>query len=415
MINDQLFESMLNLPEVKVSSVRIDHSGHCLVHVESRGESTRCHCCGRTIDKPYGHSHEIKLRHLSIFGRNTYVVMRPKRYQCVHCSGHPTSTERCSWYDPKSPHTKAYEERIVLLLVNSTVEDVSQKEAVGYDAVLGIIERQVDGQVDGSVIKRLDVIGIDEIALKKGHQDFVAIVTTRVGDEVRLLAVLSDRKKATVKAFFASIPKRLRKTIKVVCSDMYDGFVNAAKEVWGHQVKVVIDRFHVAKGYRQGLETLRKSEMKRLKDELSEADYKQLKGVMWILRKQPDKLSDDERETLARLFRYSPSLELAYTLQNRLTAIFDEKIQRSRARRKIQSWIAAVKKSGLTCFNTFLATLGERLEDILNYFTHRYSSGFVEGLNNKIKVIKRRCYGILRTDQLFRRIHLDLSGYAAFA
>ncbi len=54
--------------------------------------------------------------------------------------------------------------------------------------------------------------------------------------------------------------------------------------------------------------------MKRLKDELSEADYKQLKGVMWILRKQPDKLSDDERETLARLFRYSPSLELAYTL-----------------------------------------------------------------------------------------------------
>ncbi len=415
MINDHLFESMLNLPEVKITSVRIDQSGHCIIEVESLGESTVCHGCGHTINKRYGHGREIKLRHLSIFGRETYLVIRPKRYQCLRCLGHPTTTERCSWYEPQSPHTKAYEERMVLLLVNSTVEDVSRKEGLGYDAVLGIIERYVDAQVDWKAIKRLDVIGIDEISLKKGHQDFVAIVTARVDDEVRLLAVLEDRKKATVKAFFASIPKRLRKTIKVVCSDMYEGFVNAAKEVLGHKVKVVIDRFHVAKGYREGLETLRKSEMKRLKGELSEADYKQLKGVMWILRKRPDQLTEDERETLARLFHYSPLLELAYTLRNRLTAIFDEKIQRSRAQRKIQSWITAVKKSGLTCFNAFLVTLTKRLEDILNYFTNRYSSGFVEGLNNKIKVIKRRCYGILRTDHLFRRIHLDLSGYASFA
>jgi transposase len=83
--------------------------------------------------------------------------------------------------------------------------------------------------------ERLEVIGVDEIALKKGHRDFVTIVTARSSEqgEIRLLAVLEDRKKDTVKAFFSSIPKRLRKTVRVVCTDLYDGFVNAAREVFG--------------------------------------------------------------------------------------------------------------------------------------------------------------------------------------
>lgn len=415
MINDPLFESMLNIPAVEILSVQIDRSGHCIIRVESRGKNTRCHCCGKKIDKSYGRGGEIKLRHLPIFGRETYLILRPKRYQCIRCTGHPTTTERSSWYEPKSPHTKAYEEHVLRLLVNSTVEDVSIKEAIGYDAVLGIIDRYIVAEVNWKEIKRLEIIGIDEISLKKGHQDFVAVVTAREGAEVRILAVLEDRKKATVKAFFASIPKRLRKTIKVVCTDMYDGFVNAAKEVLGRAVKVVIDRFHVAKLYRAGLEQLRKSEMKRLKQELPEEDYKKLKGVMWILRRNQDTLTAEELATLELLLSHSAKLELAYNLSHKLTDIFNENIQRSRARRKIQSWIARVKKSGLNCFDPFVSTLTDRIEDILNYFINRDSSGFVEGLNNKIKVIKRRCYGILRTDQLFRRIHLDLSGYALFS
>jgi transposase len=66
---------------------------------------------------------------------------------------------------------------------------------------------------------------------------------------------------------------------------MYEGFVNAAKEVFGKRVKIVIDRFHVAKRYRSGVDSLRKHELKRLKQELSEEAYGQLKGAMWALRK----------------------------------------------------------------------------------------------------------------------------------
>ena len=79
--------------------------------------------------------------------------------------------------------------------------------------------------------------------------------------------MLPDRKKATVKAFLSGIPQRVRQTIHTVCADRYAGFVNAAKEVFGTRVKIVIDRFHVAKRYRSSLDSLRKHELTRLQQE----------------------------------------------------------------------------------------------------------------------------------------------------
>jgi transposase len=192
---------------------------------------------------------------------------------------------------------------------------------VGYEAIMGIIDRYISTEVNWKAIQRLYVIGIDAIALKKGHKDFVTIVTMRVGNETGILAVLKDRKKDTVKAFFSRIPTRVRKTVKAVCSDMYDGFINAAKEVFGDKVKIIIDRFHVAKLYRKGLDTLRKAEMKRLKNTLLKEEYTKLKNVMWILRKAKDQLTHEEVEMLQLLFIHSPLLALAYPLSKELTDI----------------------------------------------------------------------------------------------
>jgi len=192
---------------------------------------------------------------------------------------------------------------------------------------------------------------------------------------------------------------------------MYDGFINPVKEVFGSKVKIVIDRFHVAKNYRGAIETLRKKEMKRLKSELSENEYKELKNVMWILRKQYSDLSDEEKEILQLLFKYSPLIKTAYNFRNKLTKIFNQPISKKQARRKINQWIKSVERSEITCFNTFLKTLRKLMNEILNYFINRLNSGFVEGLNNKIKVLKRRCYGIFNTENLFQRISIDLAGY----
>ena len=414
-VHDTILATLLNLPGIIIVHIDLDEQGDCLIKAESTEKGTPCRVCGRTIHTPYGHGRTLKIRHLPIFGRKTYLLICPPRYQCLDCAGKPTTTQQFSWHEPRSSHTKAYDELLLLSLVHSTGEDVSIKEDVGYEAIMGIIDRYISTEVNWKAIQRLYVIGRDEIALKKGHKYFVTLVTMRVGNETRILAVLKDRKKETVKAFFSRIPARIRKTVRAVCSDMYEGFINAAKEVFGDKVKIIIDRFHVAKLYRKGLDTLRKAEMQRLRNTLEKEEYAKLKNVMWILRKDKGRLTDQEGETLQVLFIHSPLLDLAYTLSKELTDILNEPLQRSRAKRKIHAWIHRVKHSGLGCFKTFLSTLNERMEEILNYFIDRQTSGFVEGLNNKIKVIKRRCYGILHPDHLFQRILLDLSGYSLFS
>lgn len=241
-------EIPLDIQDVKVEKVEFTRNNEIMITVSSTLEGTHCHQCGKKITNSQGYSREIVLRHLSILGKPTYIRISPKRYQCPDCQDHPTTTQKLAWYDARSPHTQAYETHVLLSLVNSTVSDVSIKEGLGYEAVEGIIDRRVSEEVDWKDYPAIEIVGIDEISLKKGHQEFVVVVTARLETgEIRLLAVLGDRKKATVAAFFASIPKKLRKTIRVVCTDMQEGYVNAAKEVLGKKVQIVVDRFHVAK------------------------------------------------------------------------------------------------------------------------------------------------------------------------
>ena len=115
------------------------------------------------------------------------------------------------------------------------------------------------------------------------------------------------------------------------------------------------------------------------------------------------------------LFAHAPKLKLAYDLREQLTEIFEQSLSKSEAQQKIHNWIKRVKRSGLKCFNDFLNTLEHWWEEITNYFVQRENSGFVEGFNNKLKVLKRRCYGLFNREHLFQRIYLDLEGYRLYA
>lgn len=136
---------------------------------------------------------------------------------------------------------------------------------------------------------------------------------------------------------------------------------------------------------------------------------------MWLLRKRPNQLTEEELVIVKRLFTYSPLLGSAYVFCSTLTGIFDAPLTKGEARQRLRAWQQWVRDSGLTCFDRFLSTLDEWMDEITNYFVERHSSGFVEGLNNKIKVIKRRCYGIFKIGHLFQRLWLDLVGYEVFA
>jgi transposase len=121
------FEMPLDIEDVEIERVEFKENGEIIITVTSTLEGTCCHRCGGKITDSYGCDREITLRHLSILGRPTYIQIRPKRYRCRSCFDRPTTTQKLSWYNAKSPHTKAYETHVLLSLVNSTVEDVRIK------------------------------------------------------------------------------------------------------------------------------------------------------------------------------------------------------------------------------------------------------------------------------------------------
>lgn len=202
----------LDIPQVDVLATRQTRDGKFIITVESRREKTECGVCRQAITCNYGHGQAVRLRHLPILGRETYIVIRPRRAQCPTCWHNPTTTQTLPWYDQRSPHTKAYDRYLMKLLIGSTVADVSLKENVGYDAVLGALERQVGNAVNWDDVQNLGTIGIDEVAHQKGRKNYRAVITARQDDgTVLILAVLENRKKKRLVTFSCRFPNGYRR------------------------------------------------------------------------------------------------------------------------------------------------------------------------------------------------------------
>lgn len=405
----------LDIPDIRVLQTTVGEQGEIIITIESTKHGTACRKCGRWITKPHGRDEWVTIRHLPAFGRPTYLRYRPQRYQCQDCEGRPTTTQRLAWHDSNSPHSFAYDNHVLLQLVNSTVEDVSVKEGLSYESVTGALERCMDAKVDWTLMTEIEILGLDEIALKKGQGNYVTLVTGRFRDgEITILGVLPGHEKAVVVEYLRMVPPRILQAIQGVCCDLWEAYTEAVREEIP-TARIVIDRFHVARHYREAADELRKQELQRLKKELSKDAYQKLKGSLHAFRKNAKDRNKEERKILRGFFKYSAVAKQAEEFREQLTAIFDMNLSKKQAQAKIQRWILQVQHSGLQCFDPFLKLLQTWWEEITNYFIRRENSGFVEGFNNKVKVLKRRCYGIFNLRHLFQRLYLDLHGYRLFA
>ena len=133
----------LDIPDVRVLQTQLTAQGEYVITIESTLTSAVCHRCGRMIRKSYGTDDWVTVQHLPILGRPVYLRYRPKRYRCDSCEVHPTTTQQLTWHTPNSPQTNAFDTPLRLQLVNATLEDVSLKERLPYDLVLGVIGRRI--------------------------------------------------------------------------------------------------------------------------------------------------------------------------------------------------------------------------------------------------------------------------------
>ena len=200
---------------------------------------------------------------------------------------------------------------------------------------------------------------------------------------------------------------------------MWEGYLNAIAEFIeardAVEADLVADRFHVAKQYRKCVDAVRKRECKRLRSQMDAKAYEKLtKGIHWVLRRNHRSLDEEHKQRLRELFMVAPDLHRAYTLREELTAIFELPLSVQQAKHRLLRWADKATIVTDDCFNPFINLLLNHVDVIANYFRRRANSGFVEGLNTKLKLITRRSYGLKRGHSLFQRLWLDTVGFAHF-
>jgi transposase len=156
-------EIHLDLPEIRILKTEMGKH-EIVITVESTREWAICAKCGNEIREFHSYGRLLWLRHLPILGRPLIIEIRPKRFRCPSCDDHPTSTQQLDWYDARCPHTKAYDQWLLLQLIGSTISDVARKEGLSEELVLGAVQRQITTTVNWEEIEQLEILGLDEVA-----------------------------------------------------------------------------------------------------------------------------------------------------------------------------------------------------------------------------------------------------------
>ena len=212
-------------------------------------------------------------------------------------------------------------------------------------------------------------------------------------DNERVLDVLENREKSTVLAYLRQAKQSgLLARVEEVTTDMWDAYVTAAREAFGAEVVITIDRFHVMKNFQECLTAARRE----LQRQLSEQQRQQLKGSRWLWLTNPENLTTEQRQQLAQLEKQFPQLAQLAEQREALRAIFDNRQISSPAegRKHLEAWQAGVRALGLGALDKFCTTLSNWLDKIANYFRSRSSNGRTEGLNHGLRAILWRAFGM---------------------
>lgn len=408
----------LGLSHIKIKSIKIDEFGDYHIYVSCMATKTVCHKCGKTITNVHGHCEETVIEHLPILEQRVFIHVKWPRFKCSDCDNNPTTSFRPPWLSGNGQQTVPYEDYCLKWLINSTIKDVADKLKTTEEVIEAILSRRINTDINWNLLSPTR-IGIDEIALRKGHNQYLTIISDiSISHQVKVLAVIKGRKHEDIFPFLNSIPRDKLLSLESITIDMSASYFPALKKILNDDNTfnriVTIDRFHVAKLLGDKVDKERKKVVKQLKIEFenNEAKLNNIKQTMWPFRHHEKDLGVDEQIRLNYLFEMSPSLKKCYDLRESLFNIFELKISKEPAEKKIDEWIKSTEgyvTKGHNPFTSFIKTYKFYKPNILNYFSHRSSSGPVEGLNNKIKVIKRRGYGFRNIMNFARRIFLDIN------
>jgi transposase len=296
---------------------------------------------------------------------------------------------------PKARCTKRLERELYRLTKDMTVKAASERMKLDWETVKDSEVRYIRGQLRRRKLDNITRIGIDEVSYRKGHK-YLTLVTDL--DHRRVIYV-THRNDAKALGRFAKWfgPSRCKR-LKVVCIDMHDPYVKAARKHFT-KAALVYDHFHVSKILHTAIDEIRR----RLQRELPKKDRQVIKRKRWVLLKARENLTAKQEVSLQELMEANAELAEAYILKEEFRWVFTARTRKAGEKRLLK-WEDKVRESGIPELLDVLKTIDRRREGIMNYFEYQVANGMAEGFNNVVGTIKKQAYGFHDREYLALKI-----------
>jgi transposase len=325
--------------------------------------------------------------------KRVYLEFEVRRVACKRCGA--VKTERLEWLADNPFYTKRFGHYIGRRCETATISDIAREFHLDWKTVKQLEKQYLEAKLKKHPVVGPRIIGIDEFAIRKGHH--YRIVVSDLERRRPIWFGGSDRSEASLQAFYQWLgPKRCGK-IQLAVMDMWKPFYNATRAHAGHAA-ILYDKFHVMRHLGEALDAIRKSEYAKV----SGTDRKFIKGQKYNLLANSEHLSLKGKQALTLLLKANKRLNTAYILKESFGQLWDYRSE-PWARKFFDNWTAALQGQRLKPYEKFARMIETHWDGIAAYCKpeNKVPLGFVEGLNNKIRVIQRRSYG-LKDEEYFR-------------
>lgn len=383
MSREQAITELLGLQGVEVvpGGVTITDDELVLELVHEAGSGFVCGSCGESCLLAYDYLAARRIRDFPVFGKRCTLVFGAARVWCGTCG---VKREALKWIEPKSRQTLRYERYVAALCGVLPALDVAELEGLDKSTVYRLDRKWLGRREAQREFKPVRYLGIDEIAIRKNHR-YATVFYDLERREV--IGLVKERKQRAVGGFFRRWGKAMCSKVVAVCTDLWAPYHNSVKRHL-KQAVLVFDKFHVYGYLSKAIDTVRREEQERCK----QSQKKLIKGTRWLWLKHPDKLRRKQKQQLDEIMELNKNLHKAYLLKEAFEGFYECET-RQEAQEFLEDWTKQCEKSGLMPFKDLARRLKRWQQGILAYFVHPITNGIAEGINNKIKVLKRRSYG----------------------
>lgn len=384
MLNRNYTSDLLDLEDIIVTNVE-KSSDSLFISLELPRRPHVCPDCGRETDRVHDYRRQL-IKDIPL-GRKTYLILRKRRYRC-----------RCGkrFFEKNTFLPRYYRAtRRLIAAIISAFENVLSAEAIAcrYN-VSGVTAMRYFRCFSPKPKELPEVLSIDEFKGNAGGEKYNTILVDPKNK--RVLDILPDRYESHLIRYFKQFDSR--KKVKYFVCDMNPHFRNVSK-VCFPKAKIVADRYHVIRQVYWAMERVRKNEQ----DKLSSYFRKYFKRSRSLLAKPRSKLKPNEMNALALMFEIAPRLADAYRLKNEFLSVMHSGSSED-GRKLLSEWLWSAELMEIPEFRDCIQAYRNWFEEILNSMDVPWTNGFIEGCNNKTKVLKRTCYGIRNFDNFRRRI-----------